>query len=60
MSSIVLYDISGKDHRACWSPNVWKTRYVLAFKNLDYTTEWIEFPDIAPTLEAQSVPQLHI
>lgn len=53
MTSIVLFDIDRRDGRACWSPSVWKTRFVLNFKGLDYETRWLEFPDIGPTLEAQ-------
>ncbi|EKM51701.1 uncharacterized protein PHACADRAFT_127502 [Phanerochaete carnosa HHB-10118-sp] len=44
---IVLYDIPGSEY-ACmsWSPNVWRSRYVLNYKGLKYRTEWTEYPDI--------------
>jgi len=46
----VLYDIPGKEGK-CWSPNTWKIRAALNYKKVDYKTEWIEFPDIAPKLK---------
>ena len=51
-SSIVLYDVDRRGHRACWSPNAWKIRFVLNFKQIDYETRWLDFPDIAPTLKS--------
>ncbi|KAI5459731.1 hypothetical protein BGZ63DRAFT_256486 [Mariannaea sp. PMI_226] len=50
-SQFVLYDIPSRDPRHCWSWNVWKTRFLLNFKGLDYVTEWTEYPDIKPKLE---------
>ncbi|KAH7119376.1 hypothetical protein B0J13DRAFT_629518 [Dactylonectria estremocensis] len=50
-SPIVLYDIPTKDLQRCWSWNVWKTRFILNFKGLDYVTQWTEYPDIKPTFE---------
>lgn len=40
-SQYVLYDIPTKDPVRCWSWNVWKSRFVLNFKGLDYVTEWV-------------------
>lgn len=47
---IILFDLpsKGTDPRA-WSLNPWKARASLNFKDLPYKTEWIEYPDIAPT-----------
>ncbi|KAJ6509005.1 hypothetical protein C8R45DRAFT_815595 [Mycena sanguinolenta] len=44
---IVLYDIPSKAPGCAWSPNTWKIRYALNYKGLTYTTEWVEYPDIA-------------
>ncbi|KAG5640777.1 hypothetical protein DXG03_007237 [Asterophora parasitica] len=46
---IVLYDIPSSAPGSAWSPNVWKTRYSLNYKGLQYRTEWIEYPDIEAT-----------
>lgn len=59
MSQIILYDLPScpsKGRRACWSLNPWKTRLALNFKGLDYKTDWVEYPDIAPRLKPH-VPQ---
>lgn len=48
---IVLFDLPSRPPRAAWSLNPWKTRFLLNFKGLDYKTEWLEYPDIKPTLE---------
>lgn len=53
---IVLYDVRSKLDPPAWSPNVWKVRFVLNFKQLPYTTEWLSFPDIAKQLSAAGVP----
>ncbi|KAK4040970.1 hypothetical protein C8A01DRAFT_35026 [Parachaetomium inaequale] len=47
---IVLFDIPSKQG-TCWSLNPWKTRLLLNYKGLDYRTEWLEYPNIRPTLE---------
>ncbi|KIW01904.1 hypothetical protein, variant [Verruconis gallopava] len=57
MSQIVLFDLPSKDRCACWSYNPWKTRLSLNFKNLDYETEWIEYPDIAPKFKSFGIPE---
>ncbi|KAF7320565.1 GST N-terminal domain-containing protein [Mycena chlorophos] len=46
MSGIVFYDLDSQRTGVCWSPNTLKTRYALNFKRLNYTTKWIEYPDI--------------
>lgn len=48
---LVLFDLPSKPPRAAWSLNPWKTRFLLNFKGIDYKTEWLEYPDIKPTLE---------
>ncbi|KAJ4146500.1 hypothetical protein NW754_001965 [Fusarium falciforme] len=47
----VLFDLPSKSPRAAWSLNPWKTRFLLNFKGIDYKTEWLEYPNIKPTLE---------
>ena len=47
---LTLYDIPSKGQK-CWSPNVWKTRLVLHYKQIPYKTEWIEYPEIEPKLK---------
>ncbi|KAL9006293.1 MAG: hypothetical protein Q9188_000950 [Gyalolechia gomerana] len=56
MSEIILYDIPSKDRCAAWSPSSWKTRLILNYKNIPYTTNWLEFPSIAPHLQSLSIP----
>ncbi|KAH6651291.1 hypothetical protein F5144DRAFT_503895 [Chaetomium tenue] len=53
---IVLFDIPTREPRTCWSLNPWKTRLLLNYKGLDYRTEWVEYPDIKPTLEPHVAP----
>lgn len=53
---ITLYDLPCRGRCACWSPNVWKTRLVLNYKSLPYTSEFVAHPDIAPQLEALGLP----
>ncbi|KAI0473926.1 putative glutathione S-transferase [Xylariaceae sp. FL0804] len=48
---IVFFDLGSKSPGGCWSLNTWKTRFVLNFKELNYKTEWLEYPDIKPRLE---------
>ncbi|KAF2491132.1 hypothetical protein BU16DRAFT_621782 [Lophium mytilinum] len=56
MSQIILFDLPSKDRCACWSYNPWKTRLTLNFKGVDYTTEWLEYPDIAARLKSFDIP----
>jgi len=51
MLPLVLYDIPSKLPGDTWSPNPAKSRFVLGYKNLPFTTTWVEYPDIAPTLK---------
>ncbi|KZV79730.1 hypothetical protein EXIGLDRAFT_714809 [Exidia glandulosa HHB12029] len=46
---ITLYDITSTLDPPCWSPNVWKIRLLLNYKQVPYTTKWISYPDIEST-----------
>ncbi|TDZ41205.1 Glutathione S-transferase-like protein ustS [Colletotrichum trifolii] len=48
---LVFFDIPGRDGKS-WSLNPWKIRLALNYKNIDYKTEWLEYPDIEPTLKS--------
>ncbi|KAK0631353.1 hypothetical protein B0T14DRAFT_2045 [Immersiella caudata] len=48
---IVLFDIPTRAPRTTWSLNTWKTRLLLAYKGLDFKTEWIK-----PRLEGHITP----
>ncbi|KAF8999578.1 hypothetical protein BDZ89DRAFT_1082707 [Hymenopellis radicata] len=52
-STITFYDIPGSLPGGPYSPspNTWKIRYALNFKGLQYTTVWVEYPDIKPLYE---------
>jgi len=52
MPSVILYDIPSREPRTCWSLNPWKTRLALNYKGIDYETEWVEYPDLAPTFKS--------
>ncbi|OMP84908.1 hypothetical protein BK809_0000660 [Diplodia seriata] len=56
MAPLVLYDLPSKGRRSCWSLNPWKTRMALNYKNIEYETQWLEYPDVAPTLKATGLP----
>lgn len=47
---IVLYDLACTKN-VCFSPAVWRIRLMLNYKRIPYRTVFLEFPDIAPTLE---------
>ncbi|KAF9025667.1 hypothetical protein BDZ89DRAFT_953614 [Hymenopellis radicata] len=51
--TITLYDIPSALPSAPYSPspNVWKIRYALNFKGLQFSTIWVEYPDIKPLYE---------
>ncbi|KAF1915049.1 hypothetical protein BDU57DRAFT_517833 [Ampelomyces quisqualis] len=55
MSPVVFFDLPSKQ-RTAWSLNPWKTRMVLNYKKIEYKTEWIEYPDLAPKLKSLGVP----
>ncbi|KAI5456499.1 hypothetical protein BGZ63DRAFT_475764 [Mariannaea sp. PMI_226] len=57
MAEVTLYDNPSRfGTGTCWSPNVWKTRLLLNFKDIDYRTEWLHGPDIEPTLASLGIP----
>ncbi|KAJ7695989.1 hypothetical protein B0H17DRAFT_1131170 [Mycena rosella] len=43
---IIFYDIPSTAAGCAWSPNTWRIRYALNFKDLAYKTTWVEYPDI--------------
>ncbi|TFK22734.1 hypothetical protein FA15DRAFT_505041 [Coprinopsis marcescibilis] len=52
---ITLYDIPAIPPLSAWSPNTWKTRFTLNYKDLPYKTEWIEYPDITPLYKEHNI-----
>ncbi|KAF2832915.1 glutathione S-transferas-like protein [Ophiobolus disseminans] len=52
---VIFYDLANQQGTA-WSLNPWKTRLILNYKNIPYKTEWIEYPDLAPKLQALGIP----
>ncbi|KAL7930689.1 hypothetical protein V8C35DRAFT_132466 [Trichoderma chlorosporum] len=51
-ANVILFDNPSRfGTGTCWSPNVWKVRLLLNFKNINYETQWVHGPDIKPTLE---------
>ncbi|TFK22733.1 hypothetical protein FA15DRAFT_504978 [Coprinopsis marcescibilis] len=52
---ITLYDIPSTTPQHPWSPNTWKTRFTLNYKNLPHKTEWIEYPDITALYKAHNI-----
>jgi len=49
--TITLYDIPNSTPGQAWSPNTLRTRISLNYKGLDFVTEWLEYPDIGPTMK---------
>jgi len=50
---LVLYDIpSNESSPRCWGPNTAKTRFNLSYKRIPFTTQWLEYPSIAPTMKS--------
>ncbi|KAH7920071.1 hypothetical protein BV22DRAFT_1040272 [Leucogyrophana mollusca] len=49
---IILYDIPCQVAGHPWSPNTMKIRYTLGYKNLPFTTTWLEYPEIEPHMRA--------
>ncbi|KNG51284.1 glutathione s-transferase [Stemphylium lycopersici] len=54
-SNVVFFDLPSKQGIS-WSLNPWKTRMVLNYKKIPYTTEWVEYPDLAPKFKALGIP----
>ncbi|KAF2447486.1 hypothetical protein P171DRAFT_470751 [Karstenula rhodostoma CBS 690.94] len=53
---VIFYDIPSKAPAKGWSFNPWKVRMVLNMKGVDYKTEFVEYPDLVPTLKALGLP----
>ncbi|KAH8131653.1 hypothetical protein LI328DRAFT_158700 [Trichoderma asperelloides] len=49
--NITLFDVPSK-HGKAWSVFGWRTRMALNYKGIPHEVKWLEFPDIAPTLES--------
>ncbi|KZT69520.1 hypothetical protein DAEQUDRAFT_756893 [Daedalea quercina L-15889] len=55
---IIFYDIPSIVPGKAWSPNTWKTRYLLSLKGLPYRTQWVEYPDIAGLHKSFGLPPI--
>ncbi|KKA28240.1 hypothetical protein TD95_002432 [Thielaviopsis punctulata] len=53
---VTLFDLNSRPPRKTWSPNPWKTRLILNYKGIDYETEFLEYPEVKPRLEAHLPP----
>ncbi|KAF2856035.1 glutathione S-transferas-like protein [Plenodomus tracheiphilus IPT5] len=56
-TDVIFYDLANKQG-TCWSLNPWKTRMILNYKSIPYTTQWVEYPDLTPTLSALGIPPI--
>ncbi|KXT13826.1 hypothetical protein AC579_35 [Pseudocercospora musae] len=53
---IVFYDLPSRGSKpTAWSLNPWKARLVLNYKSIPYQTQWIEYPDIAPSFKSLGI-----
>ncbi|KAF8979309.1 hypothetical protein BDQ17DRAFT_1215757, partial [Cyathus striatus] len=53
---LTFYDIPSKVPGQAWSPTNWKVRFILNYKQLEYKTEWIEYPDIEAFCKQHGIP----
>lgn len=55
---ITFYDIRMRPPTEvyCCSPNPWKTRYALNFKNVSYSTSWVPLPNITKVRRGLDLP----
>jgi len=55
---IIFYDIGLRPpyHQNACSPNPWKSRYALNFKNVPYSTTWVPLGDISRVRKGIDVP----
>lgn len=54
---VILYDLpTKKPGIGCWSPNVWKTRLLLNYKQIPYTTTFLLHQEIGSTLSSIGLP----
>ncbi|KAF8515793.1 hypothetical protein BU17DRAFT_93209 [Hysterangium stoloniferum] len=49
--NITFFDIPSLCKPQAWSPNTWKARLVLNYKQIPYKTVWVSYPDIEETLK---------
>ncbi|KAI0258202.1 hypothetical protein BC834DRAFT_975383 [Gloeopeniophorella convolvens] len=57
----ILYDIPGTSVKhSAWSPNTWKTRFVLNYKGVPYKTEWVECLNIAALAKRLDAPHTSV
>ncbi|KAL8952977.1 MAG: hypothetical protein Q9222_001153 [Ikaeria aurantiellina] len=53
---VTFYDLARAPPSKCWSFNPWKTRLILNYKNIPYTTHFLEMPSIATHHSSLSIP----
>ncbi|KAF8987457.1 hypothetical protein BDQ17DRAFT_1414910 [Cyathus striatus] len=53
---LTFYDVPSGVPGQAWSPTNWKVRLVLNCKQLEYKTEWIEYPDIEAFCKQHGIP----
>ncbi|KZT64750.1 hypothetical protein DAEQUDRAFT_752867 [Daedalea quercina L-15889] len=52
---IILYDVPAAIPQP-WAPNIWRIRFILNYKHLNYRTVWVEFSDVEATLRGIHAP----
>ncbi|VDC02153.1 unnamed protein product [Peniophora sp. CBMAI 1063] len=55
-TKVTLYDITSVLQDKAWSPNTWRTRYVLNLKGIPYQTRWLLHPEIERELKGIGAP----
>jgi len=55
---ITLFDLGSTLTPQAWSVHAWRTRFVLNYKKLPYTTKWVAFSEIGETLSAVGAPPI--
>ncbi|KAJ2935447.1 hypothetical protein H1R20_g1648, partial [Candolleomyces eurysporus] len=53
---ITLFDIPSNVPGKAWSLFMWRIRLSLTYKKIPYKTQWLESPEIAPTLKSLKIP----
>lgn len=55
---IVFYDVAFEPphEKNTAAPNPWKARYALNFKGVEYSTKWVQLPDITKVRQGLGVP----
>ena len=54
--TVTFFDLPSREPRRSWSFNPLKTRLYLNYKNIPYTTKWVNYPDIPALLSSQVTP----